>query len=61
MTDRSRRPLYLSHDAHYDYLTALEAGRVDDGQAPEQWREVAEELPLSPGPAGWAGRRVPHR
>ncbi len=42
MTDRPRRPLYLSRDVHYDYLTALEAGRVDDGQAPDQWREVGE-------------------
>ena len=42
MTDRPRRPLYLSHDVHYDFLSALEAGRVDDGQAPDQWREVGE-------------------
>ena len=51
MTDRSRRPLYLSRDVHYDYLTALEAGRVDDGQAPEQWREVARTSTFC-----WTGR-----
>ena len=34
MTDRPMRPLYLSRDVHYDYLSALEAGRVDDGQDP---------------------------
>lgn len=41
---RPRRPLYLSRDAHYDYLSALESGRVDDGQAPDQWLEVAEDF-----------------
>ena len=40
---RSRRsPLYLSRDVHYDFLTALEWGRVDDGQGPDRWREVSE-------------------
>ncbi len=41
---RPRRPLYLSRDADYDYLTALEIGRVDDGQAPELWLEISEEF-----------------
>lgn len=29
--------LYVSHVAAYDWLTALEFGRVDDGQPPENW------------------------
>ena len=42
MTDRPMLPLYLSRDVHYDYLSALEAGRVDDGQGPDRWRELSE-------------------
>jgi tetratricopeptide (TPR) repeat protein len=38
----SRPRLFVSHDADYDYLTALEFGRVDDGQPPDRWREVTE-------------------
>ena len=44
MSNGPRRPLFLSRDARYDYLTALECGRVDDGQAPDQWREVSEDF-----------------
>jgi tetratricopeptide (TPR) repeat protein len=42
---RSRRsPLCLSRDVHYDFLTALEWGRVDDGQGPDRWLEVSEDF-----------------
>jgi tetratricopeptide (TPR) repeat protein len=34
--------LYLSHSSNLDWLIALEFGRVDDGQPPENWREVNE-------------------
>ena len=45
MSTRAPRPsLYLSHDADYDYLTALEYGRVDDGQPPDHWREVTDDF-----------------
>ena len=34
--------LYLNHIAELDWLIALEFGRVDDGQAHEQWRGVSD-------------------
>ena len=34
--------LYLNHIADLDWLIALEFGRVDDAQAPENWRGVSE-------------------
>jgi tetratricopeptide (TPR) repeat protein len=34
------RRLYISHLAEYDWLTALEFGRVDDGQPSENWEGV---------------------
>lgn len=34
--------LYLNHIANRDWLIALEYGRVDDGQPPENWRGVSE-------------------
>jgi tetratricopeptide (TPR) repeat protein len=34
------RRLYISHVADYDWLTALEFGRVDDGQPSERWNPV---------------------
>ena len=34
--------LYVSHVADYDWLTALEFGRVDDGQPPEHWNPLGE-------------------
>lgn len=40
----SRPRLFLSHDAGYDWLSALEFGRIDDGQPAERWREVDEQL-----------------
>jgi tetratricopeptide (TPR) repeat protein len=44
--------LYLSHDAGYDYLSALEFGAVDDGQPAENWRGVSDEFGfLHAGPA----------
>jgi tetratricopeptide (TPR) repeat protein len=47
MSEPAPRPrLFLSHDAHYDFLTALEYGRVDDGQPPERWRMVTESFGL---------------
>jgi tetratricopeptide (TPR) repeat protein len=45
-------PLYLNHVAHYDWLIALEFGRVDDAQPPENWRGVGESFAFlhdSPG------------
>ena len=46
---RSRRsPLYLSRDVHYDFLTALEWGRVDDGQATGPMAGGERGLPLPP-------------
>jgi tetratricopeptide (TPR) repeat protein len=36
----SPRPVYLSHDAGRDYLTALPFGHVFDGLPPERWQEV---------------------
>jgi len=36
------RSLYLSHDAECDWLTAVEFGRVDDGQPAENWRPISE-------------------
>ena len=45
MSTRAPRPsLYLSHDGDYDYLTALDSGRVDDGQPPDHWREVTDDF-----------------
>lgn len=38
-----KRPvLYISHDADYDWLVALEFGRVDDCQPPDNWRGVSD-------------------
>jgi tetratricopeptide (TPR) repeat protein len=37
-----RPRLFLSHDTDYDFLTALELGRVDDGQPPDHWLEISE-------------------
>ena len=34
--------LYVSHAPQYDWLSALEFGRVDDGQPPENWVGVSE-------------------
>jgi tetratricopeptide (TPR) repeat protein len=34
--------LYLNHDADFDWLIALEFGRVADGQPPECWRPVTD-------------------
>lgn len=36
--------LYLNHIAESDWLIALEFGRVDDGQPPENWRGINESL-----------------
>ncbi len=37
-------PLFLSHEPDLDWLTALEFGRVDDGQPAECWLGVSEQL-----------------
>lgn len=38
-----RRPiLFINHAPEFDWLIALEFGRVDDGQPPENWRGVSE-------------------
>lgn len=34
--------LYINHVAEYDWLIALEFGRVDDAQPPGNWRGVTE-------------------
>jgi tetratricopeptide (TPR) repeat protein len=34
--------LYLNRIAEFDWLIALEFGRVDDGQPPENWRGVSD-------------------
>lgn len=45
--------LYLNHVADLDWLIALEYGRVDDGQPPENWRGVSEAFGfLHDGPHG---------
>jgi len=36
------RRLYLNHIANFDWLIALEFGRVDDAQPPENWRGVSD-------------------
>ena len=36
--------LYVSHAAEYDWLAALEFGRVDDSQPPENWAGVGEQV-----------------
>ena len=36
--------LYVNHVAEYDWLIALEFGRVDDAQPPDNWRGVSEQL-----------------
>ena len=44
---RQNRPLprlYINHVAEYDWLIALEFGRVDDGQPPDNWRGVSEDF-----------------
>ena len=36
--------LYLNHIPDYDWLIALEFGRIDDGQPNENWRVVSEHV-----------------
>ena len=36
--------LFLSRDPHYDYLSAIEFGRVADGQPPSCWRPVDDDF-----------------
>lgn len=56
--DRPR--LYLNHDADYDWLIALEFGRVDDGAPLENWHVVSEDFAyLLEGPVG--GRPIGFR
>ena len=38
------RKLYLNWVAEYDWLIALEFGRVDDGQPPDSWESVNDSL-----------------
>lgn len=45
--------LYLSHEPGADRLSALEFGRVDDGQRRDRWRVVSEHIGfLLDGPGG---------
>jgi len=39
-----RPRLYINHLAEYDWLVALEFGRVDDSQPPENWRGVSDDF-----------------
>jgi tetratricopeptide (TPR) repeat protein len=51
MTDARR--LYLNHIRELDWLIALEFGRVDDAQPPENWRGVSGRFGfLCDGPGG---------
>ena len=34
--------LYLNHDADYDWLIAVEFGRIDEGQGAEAWDGVSD-------------------
>ena len=36
--------LYINHIADFDWLIALEFGRVDDAQPPDNWRGVADQV-----------------
>src|SRR4051794_23564202 len=48
-----RPRLYLNYIAEYDWLIALEFGRVDDGQPSECWRGISHEFGyLHDGPSG---------
>ncbi len=38
------RRLYISHVVEHDWLTALEFGRVDDGQPAENWRPLGPQF-----------------
>ena len=40
----TRPQLYINHLAEYDWLVALEFGRVDDSQPPDNWRGVSEDF-----------------
>lgn len=45
--------LYLNHIAEFDWLIALEFGRVDEYQPRENWRGVSESFGfLHDGPGG---------
>ena len=47
--------LYINHVAEWDWLIALEFGRVDDAQPPDNWRGVSEQFGyLCDGPDGRA-------
>ena len=53
MSDERQPRLYINDVADYDCLIALEFGRVDDAQPPDNWRGVTEELGyLHDGPGG---------
>ena len=45
MTTRPPVPrLYINHVAEHDWLIALEFGRVDDAQPPDNWRGISEQF-----------------
>ena len=53
MSDDAPTRLYINHLAEYDWLIALEFGRVDDGQPAENWRGISEQVGyLHDGPGG---------
>ena len=48
--------LYLSRDPDYDYLNALEFGRVPDGQPPQCWRPLGRDFAFYRPPRGRRAR-----
>jgi hypothetical protein len=44
LSTQDRPRLYLNHIFSLDWLVALEFGRIDDGQPPENWRGVSEQF-----------------
>ena len=44
VSDEAHPKLYINHLVEYDWLIALEFGRVDDAQPPDNWRGVSDEF-----------------
>ena len=57
----TRPRLYLNFVTELEWLIALEFGRVDDAQPPENWRGVSDSFGfLCEGPGGRAYRHLRH-
>jgi tetratricopeptide (TPR) repeat protein len=55
VTEEALPRLYINHVAELDWLIALEFGRVDDAQPPDNWRGVSDQFGyLHDGPDGRA-------